>query len=123
MFKQQKLIACLFILSTAAPALALDAGVEGLRESSKAFSDVGKQVSPSVVFIQVEKTVESSRTPFSSPFGDDFFDRFFGQPFPDAPRQEPQPQRRAVSQGSGFVFSIVDRLFSDKAYIYLLITT
>lgn len=118
MCKYQRLIACLFVLTVGAPALALDAGVESLRESSKAFSAVGKQVSPSVVFIQVEKTVAgSSQNFFSSPFDDDFFDRFFGQPFPDAPRQEPQPERRAVSQGSGFVFSIVDGLFSDKAYI------
>lgn len=119
MLKYQKLFTYLLFLLLASFAQAQDAAIESLRESSKAFSSVGKQVSPSVVFIRVEKSIEASpQAPLSSPFDDDFFDRFFGDPFRGTPRQEPQQPRRAVGQGSGFVFSVVDRLLSsDRAYI------
>ncbi len=92
-----------------APAAAKDAGIESLRESGKAFRSVAKQVSPAVVFIQVEKEVSQETTnPFEgTPFGDEFMRRFFGQQ-----RQSPQtaPKRRASGQGSGF-------LISDDGYI------
>ena len=56
-----------------------DSGIANLRQTSKAFASVAKQVSPSVVFIQVESVQKgASFTPFQSPFGDDLFKRFFG---------------------------------------------
>ena len=86
-------------------------------------------MSPSVVFfIQTEgKSTGSSITRFSAPFnqqgpfGDDLFKRFFGDQLPGIPRmpkqEVPQRERRAIGQGSGFVFPAKDGLFSDKTYI------
>ena len=91
-------------------------GLESLRETSRAFASVGEKVSPSVVFVRTERAIRATQAPNSSPFGDEFFERFFGQPFPGTPQQPPS-QRRAVGQGSGFVFSVDDGLLEDKAYI------
>ncbi len=101
------------------PAHGLDEGIESLRESSRAFAAVARQVSPSVVFIQVESTRNSvAQSPFFSPFDDDFFRRFFDGPFSEPPRQQsPAPQQRTVSQGSGFVFSSRQGLLRDKTYL------
>lgn len=109
----------LLVASFAVPALAQQGGLENLRETGKAFASVARQVSPSVVYIEVESKQESgTMTPFMSPFTDEFFKRFFGEEFPGAPRDdESRPQRRAVSQGSGFVFSSKEGLLSDKTYI------
>ncbi|SHJ39151.1 serine protease Do [Malonomonas rubra DSM 5091] len=88
--------------------LAQDEGISALRESGKAFRSVAKQVSPAVVYIQVEKEVEQQQmnNPFgNSPFGDEFFRRFFGQP---SPKQNPHGQtkkRQSMGQGSGFIIS------------------
>lgn len=87
--------------------IAQDAGLESLRETGKAFRSVAKQVSPSVVYIQVEKAVEQQgrANPFgNNPLGDEFFRRFFGEP---PPQQNPQnaPKRRSSGQGSGFIIS------------------
>ena len=97
-----------------APVYALDNGVENLRKTSKAFASVAREVSPSVVFIQVESKVSNSHE-FSfrfgpgNPFGDDLFKRFFGDQFPGIPHAPqpnvPQGKRPAIGQGSGFVFS------------------
>jgi len=90
---------------------AQDEGLKSLRETGKAFRSVAKQVSPSVVFIQVEKEVEQQsrgQNPFgNSPFGDEFFRRFFGQPPQQFnPHQAPkQPKHRSMGQGSGFIIS------------------
>ena len=89
-------------------AFAQDAGIESLRESGKAFRSVAKQVSPAVVFIQVEKEVtqQMSNNPFgNSPFGDEFFRRFFGQPPQQQQEQQQAPKRRETGQGSGFLIS------------------
>jgi serine protease Do len=101
------------------PAFAESGGIESLRETGKAFSAVAKQVSPSVVFIQVESVKKVPASPFggASPFSDELFRRFFGDNFqfrgqPQGPREE-----RTQGQGSGFVFSLDKGLFSDKAYI------
>ena len=66
----------------AGPAQALDGGVESLRETSKAFASVGRAVSPSVVFIQVEGQRGAStqtQVPHGLPFGDalPFGEEFF----------------------------------------------
>jgi serine protease Do len=115
----------LLVALSAWPVHARDGGVEDLRQTGKAFAAVARQVSPSVVFIQVESTREGpALTPFPSPFGeewpfgDDLFRRFFGEPFPEVPRGEaPKSQPRAVSQGSGFVFSSKKGVLSDMTYI------
>lgn len=92
------------------PVYAFDNGVESLRKTSKAFASVAREVSPSVVFIQVESKASNSNQ-FSfhfgpgNPFGDDLFKRFFGDQFPGIPRTPPQGKRPAIGQGSGFVFS------------------
>jgi serine protease Do len=108
-------------------AQARDGGLESLRQTGKAFAEVAREVSPSVVFIQTEgKTSGSSITRFSSPFdeqwqfGDDLFKPFFGDRFPGVPRTQPETPRRegrAIGQGSGFVFSAKEGLFSDKTFI------
>lgn len=109
--KLYKILTLLLILliGATAPLLAQDAGLESLRETGKAFRSVARDVSPAVVYIQVEKEVPvRSRDPWTnpfegSPFGDEFFRRFFGEP----PRGETpdRPQRRATGQGSGFLIS------------------
>ena len=86
------------------PAWAQQGALENLRNTGKAFATVAKKVSPSVVFIKVEKTVTSA-SPFgpSMPFGDDFFRRFFGNPLSGP--QSPQQKRLIQGQGSGFIIS------------------
>lgn len=90
-------------------ATAKDAGIESLRKTGQAFRSVAKQVSPAVVYIQVEKEVEQqgySGNPFgNSPFGDEFFRRFFGQPPQQENPHKTPPKRRASGQGSGFIIS------------------
>jgi len=107
------------------PAQARDDGLESLRQTGKAFAGVAREVSPSVVFIQTEgKASDSGITRFSSPFdeqwpfGDDLFKRFFGDQFPTLPRrpETPRGERRAIEQGSGFVFAAKEGLFSDKTF-------
>jgi serine protease Do len=81
-----------------------------LRQTSKAFSQVAKKAIPAVVFIKVEKTIDSGSmmTPgvpfeFNDPFhffGDEFFDRFFRDRLPRQPRKF-----RQEGQGSGFIIS------------------
>lgn len=105
-------------------------GVESLRQTSKAFAEVARKVSPSVVLIQVERESEAAQMspfgfPFGNgngdnfPFGDDFFRRFFGDRLPDSPRhnapgkKQPGKQRSVVGQGSGFVFAANN----NKTYI------
>jgi len=111
-----KFLTCVFFLWASTLNFAQE-GVESLRETSRAFASVAQQVSPSVVFIQTERAIQTSQGPVPSPFGDEFFERFFGQPFPGTPRQQAPSQRRAVGQGSGFVFSVDSGLLSDQAYI------
>lgn len=107
----------------AVPAAALDngaareSGIENLRQTGKAFASVARRVSPSVVFIEVEATVEQSPMQGFGPFGEDFFRRFFGQPGPGEPGQPAPRERRAQGQGSGFVFASKDGLLKDKTYI------
>lgn len=96
-----------------------DGGIANLRQTSKAFASVAKQVSPSVVFIQVE-SIQQGRavTPFQSPFGDDLFRRFFGEQFPGLPNhRQRQPERIVTGQGSGFVFKTDKGMLSDTSYI------
>ena len=120
---------CLILLSLdTIPTHAANGGVENLRKTSKAFASVAREVSPSVVFIHVESKAASNFTQFNSPFGpgspfenDEFFKHFFGDQFPGFPKGQqpgsPQEKRRAVGQGSGFVFSTKKGFLSGKTYI------
>ncbi len=80
------------------------ADVNYLKETSKAFTNVGKKAIPAVVFIKSQyvssnasRHPEESDNPFDY-FNDEFFKRFFG----GAPGMKQQPQ---ASGGSGFIVS------------------
>lgn len=106
-------------LSVSSVSFAEDSGITSLRQTSKAFASVAKNVSPSVVFIKVESIKKNAPfSPLTSPFGDDLFKRFFGDEFPGFPNQQQAPtDKRVIGQGSGFVFSTKKSLFSNKSYI------
>jgi serine protease Do len=93
------------LLVSQAPAQ--ESGLSSLRETGKAFRSVAKEVSPAVVFIQVEKEVEQQgySNPFgeNSPFNDEFFRRFFQLP-ENTPNNNDQ-KRFTTGQGSGFLIS------------------
>lgn len=121
-------LSMLWLTMLVMPAHAQDAGVENLRQTSKAFAAVAREASPAVVFIQVEgKASDSKAVPFSSPFGegspfgDDFLKRFFGDEFPGFSQpsrpEQPQGERQVVGQGSGFVFKTDKGSLSDITYI------
>jgi serine protease Do len=94
-------------LLLAVPARAADAGTAALRQSGRAFAAVARKVSPGVVFVEVEKTVENrlaagpGGTRGDAFPGDDLLRRFFGIPFGQMAPEE----RHVVGQGSGFIFS------------------
>lgn len=129
MKKKRYIFSCVllvFLLALWLPpiqAQAQDNGIENLRQTSKAFASVGRAVSPSVVFIQVERKGAASRQfpfPFDDRefFGNDLFERFFGERFRGfSTPNTPQEQRKVLGQGSGFVFLVKDGLLSDKSYI------
>lgn len=91
---------------------AVDSGLENLRQTGKAFAAVARQVSPSVVLVQVEserlgEAAQSAPAPFGEgwPFNEEFLRRFFGDPRPGLPNGEsPDGSSRAIGQGSGFIF-------------------
>ena len=94
------------------PALAEDAGIDALRQVSKAFASIAEKASPAVVGIKAEKTITRDQPtmqdwPFGEqmdPFDGDLFDRFFRWYSPQrrAPRQRKYQQ---MAQGSGFIVS------------------
>jgi serine protease Do len=75
-----------------------DNGIETLRKTSKAFTEVAKKVVPAVVAVQVEQAAASNNMEVS-PFDDEFFRRFFG------PQARPRQPEKRVGQGSGFIIS------------------
>ena len=77
----------------------VDNALENLRKTSKAFSKVASQAVPAVVAIQVEKTITTGSSRYSSPFDDDFFEYFFG------PQYRRRAPRKQIGQGSGFIIS------------------
>ena len=86
---------------------AQETALETLKKSGKAFASVAKQVSPGVVFVRVEKTVEQEG-PLSfvwpqghNSSGDDLLRRFFDFPFQESPPR----QEHVIGQGSGFFIS------------------
>ncbi len=123
-----KILYILLLCFITLPAYSGDDGIESLRNTSKAFASVAKQVSPSVVFIQVESSraqpaMQQFSTPFGQgqPFNDESLRRFFGDQFKGLPqnpgRQGAQPEQKRMGQGSGFVFKVDDGVLSDKTYI------
>jgi serine protease Do len=103
---------------------AQEGAIESLRETGKAFASVGRDVSPSVVYIQVESRLPARSTQLPSPFGDewpfddDFFRRFFEDAYPYSPRaQRPPQEERITGHGSGFVYASNNGLLTDKTYI------
>lgn len=108
-------IVAILLLVCAPASHAQDNGIENLRKTGHAFASVAKKASPAVVFIQVEKVVDTQPAgefswPFGgqqSPFGNDFFRHFFGPSSPQGRQRSnpPQSQQRQVGQGSGFIIS------------------
>ncbi len=123
--RTNRILALVLLALIASPAQALNEGVESLRETGKAFAAVARQVSPSVVFVQVESTrgggiLRSLPFPFGEawPFPDEFFERFFGERFRGSPGGEPpKDMPRRVAQGSGFVFAAKPGWSSERTYI------
>jgi len=79
------------------------AAVQQLKETGQAFAAVAREVSPAVVFVKVEKTVQAPG-PFGTSGqagGDDLLRRFFEMPFGQSTPQE----EHVVAQGSGFIVS------------------
>ncbi|MCS6786397.1 MAG: DegQ family serine endoprotease [Thiobacillaceae bacterium] len=87
-----------------------DPAVAELRQTSRAFAQVARAAFPSVVYIQAETLEPAAEAP-AWPFPEELFRRFFGEDFPGL--SEPRRPRRAMSQGSGFVFASQ----GDKTYI------
>jgi serine protease Do len=103
------LLTILLILSCATNGLTSktdDQNIALLDRTAEAFAAIVKKATPAVVFIEVEKTVESQgiSSQFQGPFNffnDPFFNRFFGPyPQPRMPRKFHQ-----MAQGSGFIIS------------------
>jgi serine protease Do len=91
------------------PALAEDAGIDALRQVSKAFAKIAEEASPAVVGIKAEKTITYERpnfrdSPFGDSFDDDILDRFFRRYSPR--RRAPQQRKyQQMAQGSGIIVS------------------
>jgi len=113
----------LLFLAVSLQGHAEDGAIASLRETGKAFARVARDVSPSVVFIQIDKGASASSggatVPFGEqwPFGDELFKHFFGDRFSAPQQQQPHGERHIVGQGSGFVFASKDGLLSDRTYI------
>lgn len=100
----------LFLFSSSAFALEPNPANEVLlKQISRGFSNVAKQASPAVVYIESQGHVEQDKKatrkgPYENPFDyfdDDFFNRFFGFNF-----EQKQPSKNsAVVRGSGFLVS------------------
>lgn len=100
-------LAILITMLLSIPAFAAEAdknGIETLRKTSKAFSDVAKKATPAVVAVQVRTKVQSQYDSSMSPFDDDFFERFFGRRF-QTPRQQPREPQWREGNASGFIIS------------------
>jgi serine protease Do len=76
-------------------------------DTPKGFTGVAKKVMSTIVFINVEQTVEVAGNPFqyNNPFdlfGDDAFRRFFGHRYP---QMRPSEKYKQTGLGSGFIIS------------------
>ena len=91
------------------PVMGAIAETSSMQTLSREFTRITKEATPTVVYIEVKKSVEASR--FSSPFeyndpfdlfDDEFFERFFGHRFPEERRPK---EYREKGAGSGFIIS------------------
>lgn len=101
----------MLVLMSGSPVMAgLEDDVAMLAKSGRAFAGVVKKIKPSVVHIQVEKTISTAKgfhkDNFEN-FNDEFFERFFGPEFRrQHPRKSPRRFKHKQSgQGSGFIIS------------------
>ncbi|MCB0834137.1 MAG: DegQ family serine endoprotease [Bacteroidetes bacterium] len=85
----------------------LEEKMESMSDFSDGFAAVAEYVTPSVVTVETEKTVQMANSPFGDqdPFGDffgqdDFFRRFFG-----TPRNQPRQEQKLSGLGSGVIVS------------------
>jgi len=117
MYIRKRMGVFILLLASASVIATENEAFKTLRDSSRAFAKVAREVSPSVVFIQVEKIRSTNLQYFDSPFGNDFFERFFTEPFPRFEIPNTPKNKRSLSQGSGFIFAIKDRLLSDRSFI------
>jgi len=83
--------------------------MEQVWKTSKAFIGISKKAIPTVVFIEMEKSVDTGQTlspfEFNNPFdlfNDDFFNRFLGHRYPHQQRPREYKQK---GWSSGFIFS------------------
>ncbi len=114
--RKTKELVCLFLLSLMliwANDLSAKTSVQTeelaiIQNTSKAFTTIAQKAMPGVVFINVEKTIETGQSvspfEFNNPFdlfNDDFFNRFFGYRYPQM-----QPRKyKQMGMGSGFIIS------------------
>ena len=108
------IIALVFVFQLPVSASVDENAMEQVQKTSKAFIGISKKAIPTVVFIEVEKTIGAGQTlnPFqyNNPFdlfNDDFFERFFGHRYPQQQRPREYKQK---GWGSGFIFS-------DEGYV------
>ncbi len=108
------MITAFFLISTS-PVFAQ--GVKNLKAMGKAFTEIAKNTSPAVVFIETEKKQQiSSQSPFFLPFDDidgfsfenNIFKYFFKENIPPRNKEREKGRERThkvLGQGSGFIFS------------------
>ncbi|MBT3982842.1 MAG: DegQ family serine endoprotease [Bacteriovoracaceae bacterium] len=99
------LFTTLIVFFSSSCSFATDESSAHLRDMSKAFSNIAKKSSPTVVFIKTEKTqLMSGKLHFFFPFGEELFNHFFKNRMPKG--QTPKKRsRKVVVQGSGFIVS------------------
>ncbi len=78
-------------------------GLDTLKQTSKAFTSVAQTAIPAVVYIKVEKEIETSMGQYRHPpLNDELLERYFR----NRPSPNRQPQKyKQVGQGSGFLIS------------------
>ncbi len=75
--------------------------IDALRETGSAFSEIAKSALPAVVFIEVESTVEVSRSRYRHPF-----EEYFGRGYGRGGQEDEEPRKyQQQGQGSGFIIS------------------
>ncbi|RJP33406.1 MAG: DegQ family serine endoprotease [Candidatus Omnitrophota bacterium] len=101
-------LSCVLLVPFASVQAQTDNDISTVKKVGQAFVAISKKASPSVVFIEAERQVEVTSSPyFNDPFdmfGNDLFERFFGRPRSDQNPRSPRKQLQK-GQGSGFIIS------------------